>query len=244
MQYLIKEGTFSAGAINEQIRLTRVRFSHLMIKLIDKGTVPHTSAEMIADLKKLVINSSVSGFASQKKNITDCLAWDFATLTDMSGGVGYSATELGARLFIPLGDYNLQESDIIIDINTSSNLTKDIGFRVTALRLADNMERLEYLRRTVSTDGLHFARVLQMYDVNVNIAGTEVKSIITFTENDTQATVRHNTAYDLTQAVSQVEAVNTYGCIFSDKDVEEGRSIRVQPDAQFTAFAIQYSTLN
>ena len=240
MQYLQKDVNYS-GAVRDQIRMSRVRFSHLLLHGKSTDGTAHSSSELIADLKKIIINSALSGFASQKKNITDVSLWDFINVSDMSGGVGYSATDLSYRALIPLGDYNLQDSDMIFDVASSSNLTKQLSFRMVALRLGDGIERVEYLKRPVPTDGVHFARVLQLYDVDVN--ATEVKSLLSF-ENGTQAEIRHHSALELTQAVSRIESVNTYGCVYSDKDIEEGRAFKIEPSAAFNALAIQYSTLN
>ena len=237
MYIKILEKTYNNEVINESLRVSKVKFSHLFIGV--KGT-----AVRATECPKIIVNAFVSGEGARSRNIiTNAPLSVLVDYSDILKGLGWTSTTHGYTA-LPLGSLDLSKIDLILELKgLSAFAANDLTLIVFAVRLDDNMPILEYQYRSVPVDGITIPNVLSVYDVNVTdgIDNNNV-STLTFDKGDNM-NVAHKAAFGMCQALSGLETANTWGLLHMDKDMEFGRRIKFQPTTAFNAFIVQYSSI-
>lgn len=232
MIYPIIKKTYNNVSIAESVSLDKVKISHLLILI-------HGTAVKATEAPKILINGRIMDENNQSRNvISGNMPLDvLGAYSDMLGGVGFNSTT-DEYVLLPIGSRDLSDKELILDIKSSAALAaNDLIMEISGLRLDDNMPALEYQYRSIPIAGITVPRCLCMYDVNTAY-NSSVVSVITM-ENGSQLNIPHNTGFALAQATQKLESVNTFGIIYQDKDMEEGRKITIEPSAAFNAFILQ-----
>lgn len=235
MFYPIYEGTINNAVVNIQEKLEKVKFTHLSIQI-------HGVAIKATEAPKMIVNAwTQDNQANIRKRITNVPMNQFGEFQDMSGGIGFiSTTDLHA--LIPLGLIDCREQNFYLEIKAAALAANDCVISIYAVMLADEMEQYEYIYKAVSTDGYNINKALAVYDVSTAY-NSAVKTVITM-DNGSQMTIPHKQAFSVMQASARLETANGWGVIYSDKTMEGGRDIRIEPDTAFNAFIIQYGLNN
>jgi len=225
----------NAGSLPVRIvgRVTKLKISHILIQI-------HGVALVATECPKLVMDMTISG---ENKNImTNVDLLTLAKWCDQNGGVSINSTT-DMYLLIPVGSLDTNVQDLNYSIISSADLAANaLTITMTAYRLSDSLAVHEFEKRSLPVTPVSFNRVKQIFDINTAYNSAK-KSTLTFI-NNSQMVVPHKTAFCLNQATSIIEAVNTFGLIYSDKDFGMGRQVTIFPDTAFDALIVSYSTLN
>lgn len=229
------EAYTNAGSLPVSIvgRITRLKVSHLLIQV-------HGVALVATECPKLILDMNISG---ENRNIViNCDLLTLAKWADGNGGVSITSTT-DMYIWLPIGFYDTNINDINYKIKSSSDLGANaLTLDMTAYRMDDQAPILELEKRTLGVTPVTFDRVLQMYDINTAYNSAK-KSTLTF-ENNSQMVVPHKVAFGLHQATAKLESANTFGLLYSDKDMGLGRKVTIFPDTAFDVLTISYSGIN
>lgn len=233
--YKLQEYDNGAAAVSISItdRVTKLKFTHLLFQI--RGV-----ALIATELPKIILNATISGI--NKNIITNVSLLNFAYYSDMLGGVGLNSTT-DAYILIPLGSLDTHVQDLNYSIKSTSALAaQQFNMNVYAVRLDEEMDLLEYEYRAIPTTNVTFDNVYRIYDT-ATAYNSAVNTVLTF-PNNSQMTIPHKMAFALCQAQSKLESQNTFGTVFSDKDLDQGRQVTLLASAAWNALIISYSKLN
>jgi len=237
MLYKIIDVTKNAVAVSETAKFTKNKMSHLMVFL--SGTAIDT-----VELAKFKLNVHITGenISGTRHLVTGCKLSSLATYTDASGGVCKNSTTQ-SYILIPIGSLNFESMDLNVEIWTTSALAaNDCRIAVYAVRFTDNLAVMEYQERNISLDGKTLPNIVALFDVSSGITDTE-QTKLTF-ENGSNLLISHDAGFVLFNTIMQVEAQTAWSCIYMDKDMNKGRTIRIEPTtAAWNAFIVQYGSI-
>lgn len=225
----------NAGSLPVSIvdRVTRLKISHILIQI-------HGVALIATEAPKLILNMNLSG--ENKNIITNVDLLTLAKYCDQIGGVAMQSTT-DMYMLIPIGSLDTNLNDLNYSIKSTSDLGANaLTITMTAFRFNDAMPITELEKRSLGVTNVTFKRVQKIFDINTAYNSTK-KTTLTFA-NQSQMVVPHKVAFALNQAVAQVEAQNTFGLLYYDKDMNMGREVTLLPDTAFDALITSYSTLN
>lgn len=235
MSYALEAYT-NAGSLPVSIsgRITKLKVSHVLIQV-------HGVALIATELPKLILNMNISG--ENRNLVTSCDLLTLAKYADQNGGCTMVSTT-DAYILLPIGSIDTNVNDVNYKIHSTADLGANaMTIDMVAYRLGDNIPILEYELRAMPTSSITFKRVMLAFDINTSYNDTQ-KTILTFAGNNSQMTVKHGHAFALNQAVSKVESANTFGLLYSDKDMNMGREITFLADATFNMLVVSYSQVN
>jgi len=224
------EAYSSAGSevVSIKGRVTKLKISHILI--IVRGV-----ALIATELPKLILNMSISD--GNKNTVINCDLLTLARFTDIMGGSALNSTT-DARILIPVGTIDTRDFDLNYQILGSSALAANaMTIDITGHLLTENLPIYVFEKRTLPVAPVFYKNLLKLYDIATAYNST-VKTTLTF-ENNSQMVVDHKTGFAMAQVQSQIEADNTFGLIYGDKDMYTGRNITVQPGTAYTALTVQ-----